>query len=409
MIPPEVTDEIIDHLFADARALRACALVSRTWVDTARMHLFEEVSISSDKAWRNLSDLLTKAPHVASHVHRLVISNRRGFLQYSVRDEAGPDRRTCLGRQLSGVKELHLQAINFLSPVNEVNRFFEAHFLDVTSLRMHAVAAPTSAALQQCCLAYRRNLRSVNLQHVTVQDVDTEMPLVLQLAGYDTLTLDRYLLRIPSDLTTSIPLDEEKAPPSSVRHLHARTIQPGDLFALSTCIEHLATSLESLSLHAIGSILSLGIGELGVTFTHAKFDCIAVSPPFCRSARRLRELSWREILFELAAVATTMRLFLDGCPSHELETIRLRFMVPTELLISTPEQATALQAWTQLGEKMQDPKFGNLKRFELVFSRPLFLFVEDAPADAGNADAAWFQSALTPLHASGVLIVSFDG
>jgi hypothetical protein len=256
MIPLELMHEIIGHLSADvdAETLRACALVSLTWLHPARLRLFKQVTLDSVESWRNLSDLLARTPHLSSYVHRLVISNDmlelRGFLHHSVRDEADPDARTCLGRQLSGVQELHLRCIPFRFR-HEIARFFESHFLEVVSLRMKTADIVTSAQLQQCYLAPRRALRSLCLQGVMVFDKDIR----LCLAGYDSLTVDGLALSIPSDLAmpSSLTPDSQN---TSLRYLDASSIDPGSTALLANCIHRVATSLEIVTVTTVWPVLS---------------------------------------------------------------------------------------------------------------------------------------------------------
>ena len=42
-VPPEICDLIIDHLHDDPDTLRACSLVSKTWIHRSREHLFNEI------------------------------------------------------------------------------------------------------------------------------------------------------------------------------------------------------------------------------------------------------------------------------------------------------------------------------------------------------------------------------
>jgi hypothetical protein len=256
MIPLELIHEIIGHLSADvdAETLRACALVSPTWLDSARLRLFKQVTLDSVESWRNLSDLLARTPHLASYVHRLVISNDmsalRGFLHHSVRDEADPDVRTCLGRQLSGVQELHLRCLPFRFR-HEIAQFFESHFLEVISLRIEGADIGTSAQLRQCYLAPRRTLRSLCLQGVMVFEKNTR----LCLAGYDSLTVDGLALSIPSDLAMSSSLSPDSQN-TSVRYLHASSISPESIALLANCIHRVATSLEIVTVTTNWILLS---------------------------------------------------------------------------------------------------------------------------------------------------------
>jgi len=46
--PNEIHDYIIDHLWNDPRALATCSLVCRSFVPTARLHLFETITLGAD-------------------------------------------------------------------------------------------------------------------------------------------------------------------------------------------------------------------------------------------------------------------------------------------------------------------------------------------------------------------------
>ncbi|KAF7978983.1 hypothetical protein HWV62_44241 [Athelia sp. TMB] len=47
MIPPEITDSIIDHLHADVATLTKCSLICKNWLPSARHHLFRDVCLRS--------------------------------------------------------------------------------------------------------------------------------------------------------------------------------------------------------------------------------------------------------------------------------------------------------------------------------------------------------------------------
>lgn len=68
MIPPEITDAIIDHLYSDSAALSNCSLVCRIWLPFARYHLFDAICLQSANidAFMALraSPLCTIVPHV---------------------------------------------------------------------------------------------------------------------------------------------------------------------------------------------------------------------------------------------------------------------------------------------------------------------------------------------------------
>ena len=50
--PPEIVDQVIDHLNDDPKALAACSLVSRAWVQRSYYHRFEKLAVSSASSRR---------------------------------------------------------------------------------------------------------------------------------------------------------------------------------------------------------------------------------------------------------------------------------------------------------------------------------------------------------------------
>ena len=76
-IPEDIIDEILDHLAADSdfKSLRACALLSRSWVPSSRRHLFHTVDLTWGKMdrWYNTFPVPEESP--AHHVLVLHISN----------------------------------------------------------------------------------------------------------------------------------------------------------------------------------------------------------------------------------------------------------------------------------------------------------------------------------------------
>ncbi|KAJ7171395.1 hypothetical protein C8R46DRAFT_1190730 [Mycena filopes] len=57
----------------DASDLRACSLVSRSWVDAAQSSLFREVNLARAKRrWENCHQILEASPHLILHIRRLI-------------------------------------------------------------------------------------------------------------------------------------------------------------------------------------------------------------------------------------------------------------------------------------------------------------------------------------------------
>ncbi|KAJ7133450.1 hypothetical protein C8R44DRAFT_23791 [Mycena epipterygia] len=79
---PLLVQELLDHcieFLSRPSDLKACALVSRSWVYTAQLHLFRAISITSSSVWRRLKQTLgaSSSPHLIRYIHRLNIHSAR--------------------------------------------------------------------------------------------------------------------------------------------------------------------------------------------------------------------------------------------------------------------------------------------------------------------------------------------
>ena len=67
-LPPEILDLIVDHLHGEPTTLRACCLISKSWVPRSRMHLFAHVKFAytSIESWmKAFPDPLNSPAHYA--------------------------------------------------------------------------------------------------------------------------------------------------------------------------------------------------------------------------------------------------------------------------------------------------------------------------------------------------------
>ena len=71
MIPPEITDRIIDFLHGDHDTLRSCSLTCSEWLPSARFHLFYTLVLSNAFQLSKYARLLKSAPHVGHYVRSL--------------------------------------------------------------------------------------------------------------------------------------------------------------------------------------------------------------------------------------------------------------------------------------------------------------------------------------------------
>ena len=69
-LPPELVDEIIDYLWDNVRALRACCLTHRTWLPRSRYHLFRSIRF---RKYGIDASTLRSQPHIARCVREVTI------------------------------------------------------------------------------------------------------------------------------------------------------------------------------------------------------------------------------------------------------------------------------------------------------------------------------------------------
>ncbi|KAJ6588098.1 hypothetical protein B0H19DRAFT_1097971 [Mycena capillaripes] len=71
--PQELVDIIIDNLNDDIPSLKSCSVAARTFVTSARIHIFNTLEISSPDTCQKLHRLLASSPHIPPLVHALCI------------------------------------------------------------------------------------------------------------------------------------------------------------------------------------------------------------------------------------------------------------------------------------------------------------------------------------------------
>ena len=76
-LPPELVDVIIDFLYDEPRALKNCALVSRSWLLSSRYHLFHTYTITDRLKAQNCIIFFKITPDVAAQIRNLEV--KRGF------------------------------------------------------------------------------------------------------------------------------------------------------------------------------------------------------------------------------------------------------------------------------------------------------------------------------------------
>jgi len=111
-LPQELVDMIIDQLHNDRDALSVCALVCRSWLPTARVHLFGSIALAKRTDFANLIGLLDGSPVLTGSVHTITIY---GDLPFSL----GADTYEWLGEafkvmsRLEKVKKIRWWAVDW--------------------------------------------------------------------------------------------------------------------------------------------------------------------------------------------------------------------------------------------------------------------------------------------------------
>lgn len=125
MLLPELFDYIIDFLHDDQAALRACALVSRSWVPTSRIHLFHHLGLTGSacnnvcSGWapntgcRRIHGTLVSSPHLTGYINKLSVNETNIHQPPNYRWVSGEIMFPSLLKKLRSLKELEF---NFPAP-----------------------------------------------------------------------------------------------------------------------------------------------------------------------------------------------------------------------------------------------------------------------------------------------------
>lgn len=102
-IPQEVVKRILSHLLSDLQSLRACSLVSKSWVDPSYIYLFREVVVRLSQITKFI-DHLRLSPVFPSYIYYLEI---RGSPEITPDRDSPPDiPPSALGTLLSYLPRL---------------------------------------------------------------------------------------------------------------------------------------------------------------------------------------------------------------------------------------------------------------------------------------------------------------
>ncbi|GJE90791.1 F-box protein [Phanerochaete sordida] len=145
VLPPELFDETLDHLWDDAKTLRVCSLVCRSWVPSTRLHLFRTIRLSSEATCTQLSALMANSPAIARCVRKLTISAQYsgvGTDNRGVEDDAWVNVSAEIARTLGvhgRVNTLALSRLRWTSLAPDTRDAYKAVFKGVRTLLLFEV------------------------------------------------------------------------------------------------------------------------------------------------------------------------------------------------------------------------------------------------------------------------------
>jgi len=123
ILPPELTDNIIDHLHDDTATLHSCALVNSTWLPASRYHIFRRVSIriiegtypyntSYSGDARRLYQIVVSSPEIVPYICDLLIYKGYKTVDDQDLNRMTPESLPLLLRLLTNLRRLEFKNID---------------------------------------------------------------------------------------------------------------------------------------------------------------------------------------------------------------------------------------------------------------------------------------------------------
>ena len=186
-IPLKLFDDIIDLLHDDPKTLKACCLVSKSWVPRSRKYLFEVVKIKSSKrlkAWKKIfSDPATSPAH---HTRSLEL-----YPTHLIAAEDGEDgswiKSFTKVVRLVWLKNMEAEVLEQITPFVPFPTLPSVKYLSITCINISSLEV-----LQLICSFPLLEDLEIASYKLGIDDIDGSTPrpsTLALLAG--TLTLDR--------------------------------------------------------------------------------------------------------------------------------------------------------------------------------------------------------------------------
>ncbi|KDR78845.1 hypothetical protein GALMADRAFT_266269 [Galerina marginata CBS 339.88] len=166
-IPQELTAEILNHLWDDENALKACSLACRAFLHTSQQHLFSKIVLWKGLPGHRFRDLLRSSPHLSLYVEYFEVSDLHGSWVWN--------DRTSISFCLSCLS--NLRALVFHYPLEDLeetrwNNIIEEGLLDSLIDTLHL---PSLTYLNLFCFPPALLIKhGRNLTHLVVESDFTE-------------------------------------------------------------------------------------------------------------------------------------------------------------------------------------------------------------------------------------------
>ena len=142
LLPPELHDQVIDHLWNEPKSLAACAQTCRSWVGTSRLHLFRTVRTQNARQCTSFAALLASTPVIARCVRRLTISadyNGVDAAGSPIEDDAWVNEAGAFVRLLVNATTLGLSRLRWHALRPDTQKTFMEYFARVRTLFLFEV------------------------------------------------------------------------------------------------------------------------------------------------------------------------------------------------------------------------------------------------------------------------------
>jgi hypothetical protein len=188
-LPPELIDRIIDCLYYDICALRACALVCKAWVPSCRFHLFYTIRFASsykdeDPRCRKLYDLVQRSPHIAFYVRELIISGEHNAI-LNLERVLIP-----LLQRFTELRMLKLDGVNWKRLMPDMRKSF-ADVLALPSLVHFEMTRSTFPDLEHLIALLHPHLKRLAIGNYCSKDRTTSVGLAIDGDGLDAVSKQR--------------------------------------------------------------------------------------------------------------------------------------------------------------------------------------------------------------------------